>query len=164
MDSVFNNSDHHYIRYHLSESTPNQPQPAARDPQGWNTSGGIDAEALCTRPLIAAWLDGGHQRDAQCAEAGARNLRSRIKIACDFALPKRRIAKPGRRPVHWWNAEICTIRAECIRTKRNKVRMVARISRLRERSVGDFDEVRAYAELMRTNDAFTAAKNISLYI
>jgi len=37
MESVFNNSDHHYIRFSLSESTPNQSQPAARDPHGWNT-------------------------------------------------------------------------------------------------------------------------------
>lgn len=158
MDSVFNSSDHHYIRFHLSESTPNQPQPAAIDPQGWNTSGGIDAEAIHTGLLIAAWLDGGHRRDAQDAEAGARTLRSRIATACDFALPKRRIAKPGKRPVHWWNAEIANLRAECTRTKRTKVRMVARISRLRERDAGDFDEVRANAELERTNDAFTTAK------
>lgn len=36
--------------------------------------------------------------------------------------------------------------------------MVARIARLREQTVGAFDEVRANAELMRTSDAFIAAK------
>jgi len=36
--------------------------------------------------------------------------------------------------------------------------MVARIARLRERTAGDFDEVRANAELKRTNDAYTTAK------
>ncbi|XP_015376190.1 PREDICTED: uncharacterized protein LOC107170553 [Diuraphis noxia] len=112
MDSEFNNSDHHYISFHLTDSTTNQPQPAAGDSQGWITSGGIDVEALRTGLLIAKWLDGGHQRDAQDAEAEARTLRSRIATACDFALPKRRIAKPGKRPVHWWNPEIGTLRAE----------------------------------------------------
>ncbi|XP_050065663.1 uncharacterized protein LOC126554649 [Aphis gossypii] len=158
MESVFNNSDHHYIRFYLSGSTPNQPQPAGRDPHGWNTSGGIDAEAFCTGLSIAAWLDGFHHRDNQEAEAGALTFRSRVTAASDFALPKRGIAKPGRPPVHWWNAEIGTLRAECVRAKRSKVRMVARIARLRERIVGDFDVDRANAELERTNDAFTTAK------
>lgn len=37
--------------------------------------------------------------------------------------------------------------------------MVARIARLRERTVGDFNEDRANAELERTNDALTTTKN-----
>lgn len=98
------------------------------EPHGWNTSGGIDAEALRTELLIAAWLDGDHQHGAQDAEAGAMTFRSRITAACDFALPKRRIAKVGRPPVHWWNVEIGTLRAECIKAKRSKARMVAHIS------------------------------------
>jgi hypothetical protein len=158
MESVFNNSDHHYIRYSVGENSPNQLLTAARDPHGWNTSGGIDAEALCTGLLIATWLDGNNQCDARDVESGALTLRSRISAACDFALPKRRTTKPGRPAVHWWNADISAMRSECVRTKRSKVRMIARIARLRERTTGDFDDGRANAELKRTNDAYTAAK------
>lgn len=157
MESVYNNSDHHYIRFTLRENTVNQP-PTARDLHGWNTSGGINVDTLHTGLLIAEWLDGGQQQDLQDADSGAVVLRSRIAFACDYALPRRRAPKPGKPPVHWWNAEISRLRAECVRTKRCKVRMVARITRLRLRANTDFDDVRANAELERTNVAYTTAK------
>jgi len=125
MDQVFNNSDHHYIRFTISENPVHQPLPTADVPRGWNTSGGIDVEALHTGLLIAEWLDGGSQPDPYDAESEATTLRSRITSACDFSLPKRRALKSGKPPVHWWNSEISDLRAVCVRAKRKKVRMVA---------------------------------------
>jgi len=143
MDQVFNNSDHHYIRFSISENLVHRSLTTADAPRGWNTSGGIDVEALHTGLLIAEWLDGGPQPDSYDAESGASTLRSRITSACDFALPKRRPPKPGKPPVHWWNTEICSLRAECVRAKRKKVRMVALAARLGQRANADFDNDRA---------------------
>lgn len=60
--------------------------------------------------------------------------------------------------MHWWNGEINSLRAECIRAKRCKVRIVTRIARLRARQSADFDNARAESELTRTNDNFREAK------
>ncbi|KAE9528679.1 hypothetical protein AGLY_012254 [Aphis glycines] len=158
MDQVFNNSDHHFIRFTISENLVHQPLPTAGIPRGWNTSGGIDVEALHTGLLIAEWLDGGPHADSNDAESGALSLRSRIISACDFSLPRRRAPKPGKPPVHWWNTEISNLRAECVRAKRKKVRMVARVARLRQRANADFDNDRATSELERTNSVFVEAK------
>lgn len=158
MDQVFNNSDHNYIRFTISENLVQQPLPSADVPRGWNTSGGIDVEALHTGLLIAEWLDGGPHADSNDAESGALSLRSRIISACDFSLPRRRAPKSGKPPVHWWNTEISNLRAECVRAKRKKVRMVARVARLRQRANADFDNDRATSELERTNSVFVEAK------
>ncbi|KAL5237089.1 hypothetical protein ACI65C_004499 [Semiaphis heraclei] len=129
-----------------------------RAPSGWDTSGGIDSDSLLTGLLLAEWLDGGTPLDEQDADSGAVSFRSRVTAACNFALPPRRSPRPGKPPVHWWTAEIDSLRLECVRAKRRKVRMVTRITRLRQRGGAEFDNERANAELTRTNDAFREAK------
>ncbi|XP_015375188.1 PREDICTED: uncharacterized protein LOC107169818 [Diuraphis noxia] len=158
MDQVFNNSDHHYIRFTISENLVHQSLPTTDVPRGLNTSGGIDIEAMHIGLLLAEWLDGGPQPDSCDAESGASTLRSRITSACDFSLPKRRAPKPGKPPVHWWNTEISNLRAECARAKLKKVRMVARVARLTQRANADFDNDRATSELERTKSDFVVAK------
>jgi len=158
LESVFNFSDHHYIRFSLMPNPAGIAASCPQVPSGWDTSGGIDIDALLTGLLLAEWLDGGTPLDEQDADTGAVSFRSRVTAACNFALRPRRAPKPGKPPVHWWTAEIASLRSECVRAKRRKVRMVTRITRLRQRGDAEFDNERANAELTRTNDAFREAK------
>ncbi|CAI6363639.1 unnamed protein product [Macrosiphum euphorbiae] len=158
LESVFNYSDHHYIRYSLARNSES-PSPAASNTFcGWDTSDGIDSDSFHCGLLLAEWLDQGIVQDGLDADSEAVTLRSRVTAACNYALPPRRAPRSGKPPVHWWNGEINSLRAECVRAKRCKVRMVARIARLRIRLSADFDNVRAESELTRTNDEFREAK------
>ncbi|CAI6360351.1 unnamed protein product [Macrosiphum euphorbiae] len=158
LESVFNYSDHHYIRYSLARNRES-PSPAASNTFcGWETSGGIDSNSFLTGMLLAEWLEQGIGQDRLDADSEAVNLRARVTAACDYALPPRRAPRAGKTPVHWWNGEINSLRADCVRAKRRKVRMVARIARLRMRPPADFDHVRAESELTRTSDEFREAK------
>ncbi|XP_060881068.1 uncharacterized protein LOC132952696 [Metopolophium dirhodum] len=97
LDSVFNYSDHHYIRFSL---THNQTVDSANtDPatppvfRGWDTSGGIDRDTLHTGLLLAERLDQGNNYEEQAPELRSVSLRSRITAACNFVLPARRTPK-----------------------------------------------------------------------
>lgn len=158
LESVFNFSDHHYIRFSLMRNPAGITASCPQVPSGRDTSGGIDSDTLLTGLLLAEWLDGGTRLDEQDADSGAVSFRSRVTAACNFNLPKRRAPKPGKPPVDWWTAEIDSLRSECVRAKRRKVRMVTRITRLRQRGDADVDNECASVELTRTNDAFREAK------
>jgi len=127
LESVFNFSDHHYIRFSLMPNPAGTTASCQQAPSGWDTSGGIDSDSLLTGLLLAEWLDGGTPLDEQDADSGAVSFRSRVTAACNFALSSRRAPKPGKLPVHWWTAEIDSLRSECVRAKRRKVRIVTRI-------------------------------------
>lgn len=153
LESVFNFSDHHYIRYTLARNRASTPPAASNTNCGWDTSDVIDSDSFITGMLLAEWLDQGIGQDGLDADSEAVTLRTRVGAACDYALPPRRAPRAGKTTVHWWNGEINSLCAECVRAKRRKVRMVARM-----RPPADFDNVRAKSELTRTNDEFREAK------
>lgn len=154
--NVFNNSDHHYIQFAM-DPTNIRDQPSHRkETVGWNTTSGIDMDSLHCGLLVAERQEG--RLGMRDTESEAQRLEKRITLACNFAIPKRQVARHGKPPVHWWNPEISLLRAECVRAKRVKTRMVARIARLRMRSPVGFDNERAEAELARTNDVYREAK------
>jgi len=160
LESVFNNSDHHYIRFSL---TPGRDQVNATPattagPPSWNTAGGVASDTFLAGLILAEWLEQGDIQNWQDAERGASVLRSRVTAACDFAFPPRRTPNQRRPPVHWWNADIEALRADCTRTKRRMTRMTARVSRLRRNQAHEFNEERADAELALTNGAYREAK------
>lgn len=104
LESMFNYSDHHYIRYSLSH---NQASFRARDTsvapnifRGWKTSGGIDSDAFEIGLLLDEWINRDTDQDVSDANLEAATLRSRVTAACNFALPPRRAPKAGRPPVH----------------------------------------------------------------
>jgi len=125
---------------------------------GWDTAGGIDNDSFLTGLLLAEWLDQGTDQEERDAESEAVTLRRRITAACNYALPLRRAPRAGKPLVHWWNGEINSLRAECVRAKRCMVRTVARIVRLRTRPPWDFDNARAESELTSTKERFREAK------
>ncbi|KAL4123012.1 hypothetical protein QTP88_015245 [Uroleucon formosanum] len=160
LESLFNNSDHHYIRFSL---TPGRDLARATSAttagqRAWNTAGGVDNDSFLAGLVLAEWLEQGGPQDWQDAERGATALRSRISAACDFAFPTRRTPNPRKPPVHWWNADIEALRADCTKAKRRMTRMTARVSRLRRRQTLEFNEERADAELAATNSAYREAK------
>lgn len=160
LESVFNNSDHHYIRFSL---TPGRDRdgftPASTvAPRAWNTAGGVANDTFLAGLILTEWLSQGGLQDWQDPERGASALRSWVTAACDFAFPARRAPNPRKPPAHWWNADIEALRADCTRTKRRMTRMVSRVSRLRRRQTHGFDEERADAELALTNGAYREAK------
>jgi len=162
LESVFNNSDHYYIRFSL---TPGRDQhrvaPATNVvPRAWNTAGGVANDTFLAGLILAEWLEEDSPRDWQNAERGASALRSRVSAACDFAFPARRTPNPRKPPVHWWKADIEALRADCTRAKRRVTRMNARVSRLRSRQNQEFDDERAEAELAATNGAYREAKKL----
>ncbi|KAL4131252.1 hypothetical protein QTP88_008590 [Uroleucon formosanum] len=160
LESLFNNSDHHYIRFSL---TPGRDLARATSAttaaqRAWNTAGGVANDSFLAGLVLAEWLEQGGPQDWQDAERGATALRSRISAACDFAFPTRRTPNPRKPPVHWWNADIEALRADCTKAKRRMTRMTARVSRLRRRQTLEFNEERADAELAATNSAYREAK------
>lgn len=160
LESVFNNSDHHYIRFSL---TPGRDQDGANHattvaPRAWNTASGVANDTFFAGLILAEWLERDGHQDWQDAELGASALRSRVSAACDFAFPARRTPNPRKPPVHWWNADIEALRADCTRAKRRKTRMTARVSRLRRRQGQEFDDERAEAELTAANEAYRETK------
>jgi len=160
LESVFNHSDHHYIRFSLTpERDRVRATPATTVSQRtWNTAGGVANDTFLAGLILAEWLEQDGLRDWQDAERGASVLRSRVTAACDFAFPARRAPNQRKPPVHWWNADIEALRADCTRAKRRMTRMTARVSRLRRCQTHEFDEERADAELALTNGAYREAK------
>lgn len=155
LDDEFNYSDHHYIRYALDAPSHRVPLAArTHGRSGWSTSGGVNLDAFSTGLALAEWLSRGSLRDGQDADTAARNFELMVSSACDYALPKKRMIHVGKPPVHWWSSEIAELRAACVRAKRAKTRMVARVFRLRRRA-GDTwtpaDNERAEEEVSRTD-------------
>jgi len=156
MDEVFNNSDHHYIQFAM-DSARDRDQPSRHEGfVGWNTAGGIDTDSLHCGLLAAVWQEG--LQGIRDVELAAHRLEEIITSACNFAIPRRRAARHGKPPVHWWNNEISLLRSTCVKAKRSNTRMVARITRLRTRAAAGFDNNRAEEELARTNNAYREAK------
>lgn len=160
LESVFNNSDHHYIRFTLNSGRDRDRAAPATTvaPRAWNTAGGVANDTFLAGLILAEWLEQDGLQDWQDAERGASALRSRVTAACDFAFPARRTPNQRKPPAHWWNADIEALRADCTRAKRQMTRMTARVSRLRRRQTHEFDEERAEAELALTNGAYREAK------
>ncbi|CAI6360923.1 unnamed protein product [Macrosiphum euphorbiae] len=160
LESVFNNSDHHYIRFSLTPGRDRDRAPPATTvaPRAWNTAGGVANDTFLAGLILAEWLEQGGLQDWQDAERGASAFRSRVTAACDLAFSARRTPNHRKPPVHWWNADIEALRADCTRAKRRMTRMTARVSRLRRRQANEFDEERAEAELALTNGAYREAK------
>lgn len=101
LESVFNNSDHHYIRFTLTPGR-NQDRASATTftPRTWNTASGVAHDTFLAGLILAEWLEQGGHQDWQDAERGAFTLRSRVTAACDFAFPARRTPNPRKPPVH----------------------------------------------------------------
>lgn len=160
MHDEYNNSDHHYLRF-----TINVPERRVTSviptTSGWNTSRGIDIDAFRTGLLLAEWIIQTNDA-AECdVESAATIIETKITEACNFALPTKPTYKHGKPPVHWWNGEIHALRQECVRTKRIKTRMEARINRLRRRANREgeeFDSDRAEAARNETGAAHREAK------
>ncbi|XP_025192464.1 uncharacterized protein LOC112592575, partial [Melanaphis sacchari] len=153
MTDIYNGSDHHYIQFSMdSNEEGNQPITRTSEPIGWDTSGSINQDLFKTGLLVAEWLDQSRQHIEQDADTEARRLGAKIAAACDFSIPRRRAHRPGKPPVHWWNPEIASLRADCTRAKRCNVRMISRITRLRRNAAADFDNERADAELARAKE------------
>ncbi|KAL4125988.1 hypothetical protein QTP88_010220 [Uroleucon formosanum] len=156
LESVFNNSDHHYIRFSLTLGRDQDRATLATTvaPRAWNTTGGVANDYFLAGLILAEGLEQGGLQDWQDAERGASAIRSRVSAARDFAFPARRTPNPRKPPVHWWNADIEALSADCTRAKRRMTRMTARVSRRRQ--THEFDEERADAEL--ANGAYREAK------
>jgi len=160
LESVFNNSDHHYIRFSLTSGrNQDRATPATTvASRAWNTAGGVANDTFLAGLILAEWFEEGSPQDWHDVERGASAFQSRVTAACDFVFPNRRTPNQRKPPVHWWNADIEALRADCTRAKRWMTRMTARVSRLRRRQTHEFDEERADAELASTNGAYREAK------
>ncbi|KAL4101252.1 hypothetical protein QTP88_021272 [Uroleucon formosanum] len=86
LESLFNNSDYHYIRFSL---TPGRDLARATSattaaPRAWNTAGGVANDSFLAGLVLAEWLEQGDPQDWQDAERGATALRLRRRQTLEF--------------------------------------------------------------------------------
>lgn len=103
-------------------------------PRYWRTGGGINAQEMEVELLLAQWT-GNPEFLSESANANQRVnvVQDLISAACDIILERKAPIRPGKPPVHWWNAEIARKLEVCINTRRRKTRSSARLHRLRNR-------------------------------
>lgn len=78
MDSVFNYSDHHYIRFTIDAASARY---LPKEAVGWNASNGIDEDYFHCGLLVAEWLE--EWREALDADTEAERIEARITSACN---------------------------------------------------------------------------------
>jgi uncharacterized protein involved in tolerance to divalent cations len=132
-DFYFNKCDHHYIKF-LLDAERGQSTAARPLPMGWDTSRGISVDSFQVGLLLCEWIANPRAINEEDADYIVRDMEAKIILACDYALPKRRIPKPGKPSVYWWNDEVATKRRACIAAQRTHSRVKSRIARLRQRA------------------------------
>jgi hypothetical protein len=58
------------------------------------------------------WMTGGSE------PMSANDLTRAMKNACEIAMPRSNRSRIRRQPAYWWNDEIATLRAKCLKTRR----------------------------------------------
>lgn len=107
----FTASDHRAIRFTVGRK---------QTPICNRVSGGVKwKQKLLDEKLLGeafGWITGGVE-----AMTAAKLTRA-MTNACDVAMPRSNYSKIWRRPAYWWNDEIASLRAECLRTRRRAQR------------------------------------------
>lgn len=126
----YSGSDHQYILYKFGERQRNMSREQVFRPKGWNLAR-LDREVLIEMLRLGnlrvsyEW-----QQDVSVAklEAQVGKVMKVISEACDASMPrKKKMLKPGRSLVYWWNEEIAELRRHCLQLRR-----IAQRSRGRE--------------------------------
>jgi len=150
-DEAESGSDHQYIEFAIlaARSREDQIQPG---PRGWRADTGINASNIEVGLLIARWTN----TSSACSEVSgadqhAKTFEKLVTAACDYALERKAPIRPGKPPVHWWNAEIAGHRKACVGARRKATRSNARLHRAHNRagaggSVADVGSVVEEAE------------------
>ncbi|KAL4108264.1 hypothetical protein QTP88_018495 [Uroleucon formosanum] len=72
LESLFNNSDHHYIRFSLTHGRDLARATSATTaaPRAWNTAGGVANDSFLAGLVLAEWLEQGGPRTGKTLSAG----------------------------------------------------------------------------------------------
>ncbi len=65
----------------------------------------------------------------------ANELSEAMTSACDAAMPRSSRPKHGKRPAYWWNDELASLRADCLKTRRQTQRARTESERVSRRVV-----------------------------
>jgi len=103
--------------------------------KGWRTDTGLNVRDLEVRLLIAQWTNtSGVCSEVPGADQHAKTFEKLVTAACDYALERKSPLRPGKPPVHWWNAEIAGHRKACVGARRRATRSNARLHRAYNRA------------------------------
>lgn len=164
LSDTFNYSDHDYVRFELGNFTRTRHSSISTSSfRGWDTSKGLGL--LEVGLLIADWLNPAADNRGRDAAHTAKLLEDHVSAACNFALPRKPVLASPRKPVHWWNSELSTLRKICTAAKRKKTRLSTRAKRIQATG---FDQDILQAAIEMADEAATqlraAKKSIKVAI
>lgn len=75
------------------------------------------------------WITGGERA------LSARRLTNALTDACDVAMPRVSSPRIGKDPTYWWNDEIASLRAKCLKSRRKAQRARTDVDRVERQTV-----------------------------
>lgn len=118
----YTHSDHMALEYTINRRSKAARQAKKPNDRKWKTK-------MFTKELFVEAL----QEDGSRRDMTPEQLTEALTRACDTTMPRKSEPKISRRPAYWWNEEISSLRAKCLKARRHMQRAKDENTRLLRR-------------------------------